>query len=211
MKKILLLTIVLFAILDASAQQFFGARRDFDRSFRPRLGFTIGAAFSNAVPTNKSEYNTGSMAGYSIGFTYQFPVSDKLSLGSELLYSQKGYRANTLAGSYSQRTQFLDVPLLVKYHTARRIDLFAGPQFSYLLSAGNNYADNFDHGVKGFYDYDGIKAFVAAVVGVGYDINDSLDIQARYAIDIKGNSKNGSGYVPGYRNQALQMAFGFKF
>lgn len=211
MKKILLLTIVLFAILDANAQQFFGARRDFDRSFRPRFGFTIGAAFSNAVLTNKSDYNVGSTAGYNVGFTYLLPVSDRLSAVSELLYSQKGYKANTQAGNYSQRTQFLDVPLLIKYHTARKLDLFVGPQFSYLLSAGNNYADDFNRDVKRFYDYDGIKGFVAAVMGVGYDINESIDVHARYAIDIKGNSANGNIHVPGYRNQALQMAFGFKF
>ena len=117
MKKALFLIIGLFIITNASAQQFFGARGDYDESFTPRFGLTMGAAFSNAVPSSKSNYDTGALAGFTLGFTYNYPVTEKISIGAEALYAQKGYAATTQAGRFSQTSQFMDIPLYVKLKT----------------------------------------------------------------------------------------------
>ena len=211
MKKTLSLIIGLFIITSASAQEFFGARSDFDDSFRPRFGISMGAAFSNAVPSSKSNYDTGAMPGLSFGFTYNHPVTENISIGTEALYSQKGYAATTQSGRFSQRSQFLDIPIYAKLRTGNRFNIFAGPQISYLLSLNNRYNDGFDESKRGFYQYDGVKTFFAAVIGAGIDINDHVNLNARYAIDLKGTNANGNIYVPAYKHQALQLAFGFKF
>lgn len=210
MKKILPFIIGLFITANANAQQFFGARQDFDDAFRPRFGFTMGAAMSSAVPNVKSNYATGGLAGFSFGFTYNYPVTYKLSVGAEALYSQKGYEATTQSGRYSQRSQFLDVPVFAKFKTGHRISLFAGPQFSYMLAASNSYNEGFNESLRGNYQYNGLKVFFAGVVGAGFDINSTINVNARYAIDFKGTNANGNYYVPEYRHQALQLAFGFK-
>lgn len=212
MKKTLSLIIGLFIIIaNASAQQFFGARWDYDESFRPRFGFTMGAAFSNAVPASKSNYDTGAMPGFSMGFTYNHPVSNRLSIGTEALYSQKGYAAATQSGRFSQRSQFMDIPVYVKLKTGNKFNVFAGPQLSYLLSSSNRYNEGFDESVRGFYQYSGVKTFFAGVIGAGVDITTHVNLNARYAIDLKGTNANGNTYVPEYKHQALQLAFGFKF
>src|SRR6478609_8314090 len=108
MKKTLFILVGLFITVNASAQQFFGARSDYDDAFTPRFGFTMGAAFSNAVPSSKSNYDTGALAGFSLGFTYNHPVSSLISIGAEALYAQKGYAATTQSGRFSQHSQFLD-------------------------------------------------------------------------------------------------------
>ena len=211
MKQALYLIIGLFITVNASAQQFFGARWDYDESYRPRFGFTMGAAFSNAIPSSKSNYDTGAMAGFSLGLTYNHPVSDRLSIGTEALYSQKGYAATTQAGRFSQRSQFMDIPVYVKLNTGRKFNVFAGPQVSYLLSSNNRYNEGFDESVRGFYQYNGVKTFFAGVIGAGIDLNSHVNLNARYAIDLKGTNANGNTYVPEYKHQALQVAFGFKF
>lgn len=211
MKKALYLIIGLFITTSASAQEFFGARSDFDDSFRPRFGFSMGAAFSNAVPSSKSNYNTGALAGFSFGFTYNHPVSDRLSVGAEALYSQKGYAATTQSGRFSQRSQFMDIPVYAKFKTGKKFNVFAGPQLSYMLSSNNLYNAGFDESVRSYYQYSGVKTFFAGVVGAGVDINDRVNLNARYAIDLKGTNANGNTLVPAYRHQALQLAFGFKF
>lgn len=211
MKKILPLIIGLFITASASAQEFFGARGDFDDSFRPRFGFAMGAAFSNALPSSKSNYNTGALAGFSFGFTYNHPVSNILSIGAEALYSQKGYAATTQSGRFSQRSQFLDIPVFAKIKTGHRFNVFVGPQLSYMLSSNNLYSADFAESVRGFYQYDGVKTFFAGVIGAGVDINDHVNLNARYAVDLKGTNANGNKYVPAFRHQALQLAFGFKF
>jgi hypothetical protein len=211
MKKILPLIIGLFITAGANAQEFFGARGDFDDSFRPRFGFAVGAAFSNAVASSKSNYNTGALAGFSLGFTYNHPVSDRISIGAEALYSQKGYAATTQSGKFSQRSQFMDIPVFFKMKTGNRFNVFAGPQLSYMLSSNNIYNDGFDESVRGYYQYSGVKTFFAGVIGAGVDITDHVNLNARYAIDLKGTNANGNVYVPAYKHQALQLAFGFKF
>jgi hypothetical protein len=210
MKKTLSLIIGLFIVANANAQ-FFGARGDYEYSFRPRFGVAMGAAFSNAVPSSKSNYDTGALAGFSMGFTYSHPVTNNLSIGLEALYAQKGYVATTQAGRFSQRSQFLDIPIYAKFLVGNRFNLFAGPQISYLLSSNNLYNEGFDESVRGFYQYDGVKTFFAGVIGAGVDINTHVNLYARYAIDLKGTNANGNIYVPAYKHQALQLAFGFKF
>jgi hypothetical protein len=212
MKKTLSLILIigLFIVANANAQ-FFGARGDYEYSFRPRFGVAMGAAFSNAVPSSKSNYNTGATAGFSIGFTYSHPVTDKISIGAEALYAQKGYAATTQSGRFSQRSQFLDIPVYAKLRTGKRFNIFAGPQISYMLSSNNLYNEGFDESLRGFYQYDGVKTFFAGVIGAGVDITDHVNLNARYAIDLKGTNANGNIYVPAYKHQALQLAFGFKF
>lgn len=212
MKKILYLIIIigLWATAGAKAQQFFGAREDFDSDFRPRFGFAIGGAFSNAVPASKSFYDTGALPGFSFGVTYNRPVSDKLSIGAEVLYSQKGYAATTQSGRFSQRSQFLDVPIFAKIRTGGRFNVFAGPQLSYMLSSSNVYNQGFDESLRGYYQYSGVRALFTGVVGIGVDVNEHVNLNARYAIDLKGTNANGNIYMPGVRHQALQLAFGFK-
>jgi len=211
MKKTLYLLIGLFITVNASAQQFFGARWNYDDAFRPRFGFTMGAAFSNALPSSKSNYETGAMAGFSFGFTYNHPVTSDLSIGTEALYSQKGYAATTQSGRFSQRSQFLDIPLYAKLNTGRKFYVLAGPQLSYLLSSSNTYGEGFNESLRNYYQYSGVKTFFAGVIGAGVDINNHVNLNARYAIDLKGTNANGNIYVPEYKHQALQLAFGFKF
>lgn len=210
MKKILFLTILLFTIKAASAQRFFGARRDFDESYRPRFGFAVAAAFSNAVPASTNNFIVSGITGFSLGLTHHFPVGDNLVIGSELLYAERGYKANTPAGEYTQRSHFIDIPVVAKYYF-KKIDIYAGPQYSYLLSAPNTYDNNFVVDERPYYDYNGPKSFFAAVAGLGYSINESVDVNARYVIDIKGRSANGSIRIPNYRIQYFQIAFGIKF
>jgi|GEM_PF-1291423 len=212
MKKALSLIIGLFIItLSASAQQFFHARGDFDHSFRPRFGFTMGAAFSNAVAASKNNYNTGGSAGFSFGFTYNRPVADRLSIGAEVLYSQKGYAATTLSGKFSQNSQFLDVPVFAKYSVGRKLNVFAGPQLSYMLSSSNVYNAGFEETTRNYYQYSGVRTFFAGVIGAGVEPTDHVNLNARYALDITGTNANGSAFVPAYKHQALQLAFGYKF
>ncbi len=211
MKKILPLIICLFLKASASALQFFGPREDYDQSYRPRFGLAVGAAFSNAVTSSKNNYETGGLAGFSLGFTYSHPVSDKIAISAEWLYAQKGYAVTTQSGRFSQRSQFLDFPVFVKVNAGKKFNVFAGPQFSYLLSSNNTYNDGFAESFRDYYQYSGIKTFFAGVIGAGIDVNEHVNLNARYTIDIKGTNANGNIYVPAYKYQALQFALGFKF
>jgi hypothetical protein len=91
-------------------------------------------------------------------------------------------------------------------------NFYIGPQLSYLLSTTNTYNNGFITTSEHYYeDNNGHKSFLDGVIGVSFDLNRSVDLHARYTIDLQQTDSNGYTYVPDYRNQVWQFGLGFKF
>lgn len=210
MKKILLLAIVLLAAGTVNAQSYFnGDRADYNSFYQPKMGFEFGAVMSNT--TGSSNFNTSSLAGFSAGFAFDLPVSYPFSIAPAILYSQKGYSANTQFGNFTQRSQYVDAPILAKFHAGHSINLYLGPQVSYMIASSNNFGSNFSSATRQSFAYSGSRIFYDGVIGAGVDISNSIELHARYTIDLQGTNSNGNNYISTYRNQAWQVGLGFKF
>jgi hypothetical protein len=117
-----------------------------------RIGLKGGANLaSHTGPDNK---DTKSKYGFSAGATFNFPLSDMISIQPELLYSQKGIKldysgeansdagflkmSGNASGTFGQTLSYIDVPLLVRVNTGGSdgSGLFfeAGPQGSFLIA-----------------------------------------------------------------------------
>jgi hypothetical protein len=218
MKKILFLAIGLLVAASVSAQRrFYHPQRNTNNNnysdfYQPAIGFEIGANISNSVSSSGSNYSTGSLAGLNAGITFNLPIIYPLSFAPEVLYSEKGYTATTQDGNYTQRTNFIDVPLLAKFKLGPVFNFYIGPQLSYLISTTNTYDNGFTVTSEQYYDNNnGHKSFLDGVVGVSFDFNRSVDLHARYTIDLQQTDYYGTTYVPNYRNQVWQIGLGFKF
>ena len=220
MKKFfLILAISLCVAGSVSAQRFIRQRyQQTNRSnvgddfYQPKLGFDIGANFSNSITSYNSNYKTGSIIGLNAGLTLDLPIIYPLSFAPEVLFSQKGYEANTADGDFTQRTNYIEIPLLAKFHLSPMFNIFVGPQLSYLLSTTNTYSNGFTTSSEHFYENNnGHKSFLDGVIGVSFDLNRSVDLHGRYTIDLQQTDSNGNTYVPDYRNQVWQIGLGFKF
>jgi opacity protein-like surface antigen len=181
--------------------------------FQPSFGFKIGANFSNSVSTRDYGYTTGSLVGLNLGLFADLPIIQPISFHPEVLYSQKGYVVGTTYGNFTQRTHFLDVPLLAKFKVGPTFNILVGPQLSWLMSTTNTYDDGFMVTERSTYDSDnnGHKTFLDGVVGVSFDINRNVDIHGRYNINLQKTDRYGNTYTPDYRNQVWQVGLGFKF
>ena len=117
-------------------------------------------------------------------------------------------------GEFTQTTNFIDVPILATIKLGGSgLNLVAGPQVSFLLSTKNKFetemgeieqqvnedSDNFK------------KSLVGGVIGFRYDINNTIDLHGRYALDFQKNNENGSNSTPEYKNQVFSIGFGYKF
>ena len=223
MKKILFLAIGLLVAGSVSAQRYYHSPRgggyrsndnnSYDDFYQPKVGFEIGVNVANSVSSYNSNYSTGSLAGLNVGLTFDLPLIYPLSFAPEVLYSQKGYTANTQDGNFTQRTEFIDVPLLAKFRVGPTFNFYIGPQLSYLLTTTNTYDNGFTVSSEKYYEGDngGHKTFLDGVVGVSFDINRSVDLHARYTLDLDQTDNYGNTYVPNYRNQVWQIGLGFKF
>jgi hypothetical protein len=212
MKKLFLVAIVLFIAASADAQRRgYRKQRASDDYYQPRIGLTGGLNIANTVSSRNSDFSTDTKLGANVGLFVDIPIVYPLSFQPEILYSQKGYRANTIYGDFAQRANFIDVPILAKIKLAPTFNVLIGPQISFLMNTRNTYYDDFDVVYQERYNYNGDKTFVGGVIGVAFDLNRNVDLRGRYTIDFQENNPNGSSGVPDYRNQVWQVGLGFKF
>ena len=226
MKKLLFLAVILVTAIGANAQRRvyrqpvrrapaprYVEERNRYNSFQPSIGFKIGANVSNSVSTRDYGYTTGSLLGLNVGLFADLPIIQPISFAPEVLYSQKGYRVGTTYGNFTQRTHFIDVPLLAKFKVAPNFNVLVGPQLSWLMSTTNTYDDGFAITQRTTYDNDnnGHKTYLDGVIGVSFDLNRKVDLHGRYVINLQKTDRYGNTYTPDYRNQVWQVGLGFKF
>ncbi len=215
MKNILLLALgLLFAGTVSAQRNIYGPLSDYNSTnfYEPKVGFEASVNVSNSIGNSSSNFNTGSLTGLTAGLTFELPVVYPFSLQAEALYSQKGYSAETPNGNFTQRTQYIDVPLLAKFKVAGLVNFYLGPQVSFLAATSNSFSAGFNESNKQFYASTNVdKTNLDAVVGFGFDVSRTIDIHAKYTIDLNQSNANGNLYVPGYSNQVLQLGLGFKF
>jgi hypothetical protein len=227
MKKILFLAICLLAVGSVSAQRYDRRyqrrivrrpapvqeryeRRNNDDFYQPKVGIAGGVNFSNTVDAYNSDFTTSTIAGVHVGLTFEIPIAYPLSFAPEIMFSQKGYRAETTYGQFKQRTNYIDIPLLAKFRVVPGFNFVIGPQFSFLTSTRNTYDDGFNRVYETEYDNRGDKSYISGVIGIGINLNRNVELRGRYAIDLDKN-RSTSGLIPDYRNQVFQLGLGFKF
>ncbi|HVW94767.1 MAG TPA: porin family protein [Mucilaginibacter sp.] len=219
MKKIFFFAICLLAAGSVSAQGYYGHRRVVRRPpprsssndfYRVKVGIAGGFNFADAVDSYNSNYTTGSITAYHVGLTLDVPIAYPLSFEPEVLFSQKGYSAETTDGNFTQRSNFIDVPLLAKFRLAPYFNLVVGPQISFPISTTNTYDNGFNVTNQEHYSTTQDRTVLDGLIGVGFDINPNVELRARYTIDFQQTDDN-AYFLPGYRNEVFQLGIGLKF
>jgi hypothetical protein len=186
-------------------------RRQYDDFYRPKVGIAGGFNISNTVDAYNASFSTTAMSGAHVGLTFELPLIYPLSFAPEALFSQKGYKAETVDGTFRQKTNYIDIPLLAKFRVTREFNIVAGPQLTFLTSTRNTYDNGFNTVYVDRYNNRGDRSYVAGVVGVGFDINPNVELRGRYAIDLGQNNGDLNSNLPNFRNQVFQIGIGFKF
>jgi hypothetical protein len=220
MKKILSFAICLLVAGSVSAQGYYYGhrrvvrrpppRRQADDFNRVRVGIAGGLNIADAVDAYNPNFTTGSIAAFHVGLTLDIPIAYPLSFAPEVLFSQKGYTAQTADGNFTQRSNFIDVPLLAKFRLSPFVNFVVGPQFSFPISTTNTYDNGFAQTAQEHYNTTSDKTVVGGVLGVGFDLNRNVELRFRYTYDFQQTTDN-SYYIPGYRNETWQIGLGFKF
>lgn len=223
MKKIFFLIVSGLLIAGSVSAQYYTPRRGYTSSvntgsgsgssdfYTPRLGIEFGADLSNTTSAYNSNFSTNTLWGIQGGLTLSLPLIYPLSIEAEGLYSQKGYTAQTSSGNFTQRSNFIDVPLLLKFNVGPVLRVYVGPQYSFLLNTTNTYDNGFAVTAQQYYNQTNTKPILDGVAGVGFDLNRYVELRARYTLDLRSTSSVNSAYQPDYRNQVWQFGLNFKF
>ncbi len=111
-----------------------------------------------------------SETGFFVGGFAEFSLSDKFNLQPEFLYV-----------SLPNDASFISVPVLFKYGIAEQFHLMAGPSFNYFLNAKE---DEFKFNVD---------------FGGSYDINENIDVNAKYSLGFGDIAVSGLFIGVGYK------------
>ncbi len=187
-----------------------GVRGDAIDNLNKILDFTGGAI----KPSNTT--------GFFAGAYVSLPITDVISVEPGLYYSQKGYELNgalnlkgvDFLGASAKaklQLQYIDVPVLVKANLGG-LQLFAGPQVSYLAHAGLrttagvfgiNLLNQTTDATAQFNPWD-----VALTGGIGYQLTNGVNLVASYDY---GLSKMDANQNMKSYNNAFKVGLGISF
>ncbi|RKR81373.1 outer membrane protein with beta-barrel domain [Mucilaginibacter gracilis] len=222
MKKIIFSALCLLVLAGSVSAQH---RRYYPRN-RPHQGqqpisqnkvkFDIigGLNVSNVVNVNDYNFSTGTLAGFHAGAGIEVPFNTNFAFEPEVLYSGKGYSAATNTGQFNQRTNWIDVPFLLKVKPIPNFNFVFGPQISFLLSTQNTFKNGYSSQTQTLYNSatDGYnKTLIGGVVGVGLELNPNVELRARYTIDLQSTAITGVSDISQYNNQVWQIGLAVKF
>ncbi|MDB5222157.1 MAG: hypothetical protein JWN83_824 [Chitinophagaceae bacterium] len=155
-------------------------------------------SFANGMIT------TNNRTGFFAGAYASIPMDNTISIEPGLFYSQKGYELNgdlTIKGAgflganakAKLQSEYIDIPVVLKANISG-FQLFAGPQFSYLMKANLNTTA----GLLGFNllnnNMDVTQQFnrwdMGITGGIGYKLSNGININASYDYGLSKLDKN---------------------
>ena len=187
MKKYL----VLFATLSLS----------FQLNAQKNIGIMGGTNLSNlrirnvqelVAPLLPSEYQS-KWAFYAGGYA-DFSLSDLIFLTPELFYANRGYKMvyDPLNTTFRVANNTIVLPVLVKFNILEKLQIYTGPEFSYVVDQNIKDLTNGTINIESTSDRSFDIAFSA---GVSFTLLKKLSIDLRYNFGL--NDLKKTYYIPG--------------
>ena len=136
------------------------------------MGFKGGFNFSTLVGDNTNEVE--GRTAFHVGLMVEVPITDRIFIQPELLYSSKGFKGDFDGSNLDNRFNYLDFPLLFKYFLTDEFNVVIGPQGSLLLSAVSSSDSRKDETING------IKG-----VDFGLNLGFGFKFKSNFAFDVR--------------------------
>lgn len=222
MKKFFTLSLFLISLFASTsyAQTNFGIRAGVTSASWKR---DANQSLNDLVTVTNGYVETKGRTGFFAGGYVNLPLTPLFSVEPGVYYSQKGYALNGdikidkldflgANASIQVQSHYIDVPLLLKLTPVKGLQLYAGPQLSYLVK--NNL--NMKAGLLGISllnrNMDITDQFNqvdwAIVGGVGYKFDNGFSVSAGYD---HGLSKLDKNEMFNSYNRVVKVGVGFEF
>ncbi len=222
MKKQILLLLVIVSSFSGWAQS--------KVSFGVKAGLSSAGMRGDAVNNLNNlldfadgRITTHNRTGFFAGGYATIPLTDQISVEPGLYYTQKGYELRGNLGikgleflganaTSTLQSDYIDIPILLKANLGGGLQLFAGPQVSYLTQSqlktsaavlGFNVFNNTTDATRQFNRWD-----MGVTAGLGYQFKSGFNISAAYDYGLSkvDANKNVNGY-----NNAIKIGVGISF
>ncbi len=140
-----------------------------------QFGVKGGANFANLTGSGATGAQT--LLGLNAGIYARLPLAEHLGIQPELVYSGQGAKYDQNGITLTQRSNYFNIPVLLKYSTGVGFFLETGPQLGFLMTAKLNVESNSQDVKNGYTSTD-----LSWVFGAGYKIP-----ATRFSIDLRYN------------------------
>ncbi len=198
-KTILLFALLAFFSFEINAQNY--DRNDAIGGF----GIRGGANFFNFGGSDASNNEYTNRVGFHGGVYANMFLGSRIAIEPGAYFSVKGTQNDDFANSRAV-LNYVDVPLLLRLYVTDGLNIFGGPQASFLMSSkfeGEFFGTGFS------YETDAItKTDLGFVVGVGYNLPKGLNIQGSYDYGTSPVFKDSDAAI---YNRGFKLSLGYSF
>ena len=162
-----------------------------------KLGYNLAAVSFDG------ESETGQRHAFHAGFYGESFISEAVAFQIELIYSQQGYEIQDNGGTFTQKLDYINLPLSLKLYPTENFFLEVGPQAGFAISHKEEFDSSF-----GLFDtsqeFDPNKFDWGINFGGGFKTNSGVSIGVRYHLGMGEIYDEGSP-----QNRVWQFSLGF--
>jgi len=174
---------------------------------KPGLGIKGGINIATQYTSGEGEnvYNESLMRFHG-GVYLNIFFHDKFALQPELMISGKGTKWSDPSFETSDLLTYIDLPLLIRYQPIDLLNIHAGPQIGYLISAMQDpVAGDEKVDIKDWYN----NLDLGLAFGAEANLPIGVNITARYILGIS-SASNEVEYIDPWKNNFIQVSLGYR-
>lgn len=189
MRKLSILTLLAFStFISMNSQEF---------AFGVKGGVNVASVGGTAYTGITGLSSFGSKVSFHVGGVVEIPISEKIAVQPELLYSSQGSKWPINSSGNNLKLDYANLPIMVKYYIIEGLSAEAGPLTGFLLSTNADKED--------FKSLD-----IAIGIGASYKIGANLFVGLRYNKGIMNINKD-SDFNGTNQNNVFQIFAGYTF
>lgn len=189
------------AVISVKAQNF---------HFGIKTGINLSKETKTEVERQVQDFDKEFRKGFHIGGIVTYSINKKWELEGNLMYSQQGYKEHLFSIEnnrtiYSIRSNYINLPIAIKYYPLEHLYIEMGPQIGFLISKKHKI-----QGEGNITKYIPLKPNhidLSLFCGLGYKFSNNILLEARYIHGINNTYKN----VALSQNRNIQISIGYMF
>ncbi|MBC5838755.1 porin family protein [Flavobacterium muglaense] len=189
-KSYLTITLIIGLLVTANAQDV-GAHKS---------SGGIKGGYNLAAVNFDGNGETGQRHGFHIGVYGESFISESVAIQPELTYSQQGYEIKNASGTFTQKLDYINLPIMLKVYPSQNFFLEAGPQIGLAIS----HKEVYDGFFSASQQYDPNSFDYGVNFGAGFKTNSGMSIGARYHLGLGDLYENNTA-----QNRVWQFSLGF--
>jgi hypothetical protein len=160
----------------------------------------IKGGYNLAAVNYDGQGETGQRHGFHIGVYGEEFISENFSIQPELMYSQQGYEIKNSSGTFTQKLDYINLPVMLKAYPSKNFFLEAGPQIGLAISHKEEYEGLFSSSQQ----YDPNNFDWGMNFGGGFKTNSGVSLGVRYHLGLGDLYDEGKAH-----NRVWQFSVGF--